>query len=58
MYSCIVQRDSYSTVSMCCGAPSGGDGSRFYTIKFKNQIELGSGSITIHFELKFLKALN
>jgi hypothetical protein len=28
-------------------------GSKFYTIKFKNQIRSGSNHIYIHFELKF-----
>jgi hypothetical protein len=32
--------------------------SRFYTIKFKDQIELWSGSISIHFELKLIKNPN
>jgi hypothetical protein len=33
-------------------------GSKIYTIKFKDQIRLGSGSIHIHFELKFIKGTN
>jgi hypothetical protein len=28
-------------------------GSKFYTITFKDQIRLGSSSISIHFKLKF-----
>jgi hypothetical protein len=32
-------------------------GYRFFTIKFTDQIGLGSSSISIYFELKFLRVL-